>query len=112
MIEMNSESVKKIFDSVGEILIKKNSDYGSASFDLGTVGNMVHLWDKVRRYRSLIEKMNNGEKPNFESIQDTLKDIIGYAVIGLHIIGESTDKEEKFSHGVEFDGFKNILREK
>ena len=41
---------------------------------------MVHLWDKVkdieycRKFR---------EKPNFESIQDTLKDIIGYAIIGI-----------------------------
>ena len=31
---------------------------------------------------------------NFESIEDTLKDIIGYAVIGLHILkAEEKEKE-------------------
>lgn len=47
---------------------------------------MVHLWDKVMRYRTLIENKNKEIKPNFESIEDTLKDIIGYAIIGLLIL--------------------------
>jgi hypothetical protein len=80
---MTKESVDEILNSVGEILIKKNADYGGASFDLGTTGNMVHIWDKTRRYRTLVE---NSGQPNFEGIEDTLKDIIGYAVIGLHIL--------------------------
>ena len=54
-----------------------------ASFDLGLNGNMVHLWDKVVRYRNMVESEAD---PNFESIEDTLRDIIGYAVIGLHIL--------------------------
>lgn len=83
---MNEESIKKITDEMIEILLKKNEDYGGASFDLGLNGNMVHLWDKVRRYRSLVENCN--EKPNFEGLDDTLKDIIGYAIIGLHILGD------------------------
>lgn len=85
---MDKESIKKITDEVTEILLKKNQDYGGASFDLGLNGNMVHLWDKVRRYRSLIEK--NKEKPNFEGLDDTLKDIIGYAIIGLHIFNDES----------------------
>lgn len=80
---MDKDSIKKITDEVTEILLKKNEDYGGASFDLGLNGNMVHLWDKVRRYRSLVEK--NKEEPNFEKLDDTLRDIIGYAIIGLHI---------------------------
>jgi len=83
---MNEESIKKITNEMIEILLKKNEDYGGASFDLGLNGNMVHLWDKVSRYRSLVEKCN--EKPNFEGLDDTLKDIIGYAIIGLHILGD------------------------
>lgn len=50
---------------------------------------MVHLWDKVSRYRHLVE--NTGSKdiaPNFESIEDTLFDIMGYALIGLLILKE------------------------
>lgn len=89
-LKMTEQQVKKITDEVTAILIKKNADYGSASFDLGLNGNMVHLWDKVRRYRSLVENKNN---PNFESVEDTLKDIIGYAIIGLIILEqENTSK--------------------
>jgi len=89
---MDKESIKKITDDVTEILLKKNQDYGGASFDLGLNGNMVHLWDKVKRFRSLVE--NNSKNPNFEGIDDTLKDIIGYAVIGLHILNDETIKDK------------------
>jgi len=82
---MTREDITEITDEIADTLIKKNSDYGNASFDLGLNGNMVHLWDKIKRYRSLVEKSQKGEKPNYESIEDTLKDIIGYAIIGLLI---------------------------
>lgn len=84
--EMTKESINEIFSGMTELLVKKNQDYKGASFDLGTVGNMVHLWDKTVRYRSMVENTMLGKEPNFESIEDTLKDIIGYAVIGLHIL--------------------------
>lgn len=89
---MNEESIKKITDDVTVILLKKNADYGGASFDLGLNGNMVHLWDKVKRYKSLINCDKKG--PNFESLEDTLKDIIGYAIIGLHILNDETIKDK------------------
>ena len=86
---MTEEKVRKISEEVIDVLLKKNAEYGGASFDLGVNGNMVHLWDKVRRYRTLVE---NGVKEkvqlNFESVEDTLKDIIGYAIIGLIILEE------------------------
>lgn len=89
---MNDKSIKKITDDVTAILLKKNQDYGGASFDLGLNGNMVHLWDKVNRFRSLLSK--DSKNPNFESIEDTLKDIIGYAIIGLHILDDETIKDK------------------
>lgn len=85
---MNEESITKLTGEITEILLKKNHDYGGASFDLGLNGNMVHLWDKVSRYRSLISLDNID--PNFESLEDTLKDIIGYAIIGLHILNDKS----------------------
>lgn len=91
-IKMTKESVDEVLNSVAEILVKKNADYGGASFDLGINGNMVHIWDKARRFRSLVEKQMKGEKANFESLEDTLRDIIGYAVIGIHIL--KNDKKE------------------
>jgi len=83
---MKEDKVREITESVIKILIQKNQDYGGASFDLGLIGNMVHIWDKTMRYRSLVEKSLKNETPNFESTEDTLKDIIGYAIIGLLIL--------------------------
>lgn len=86
---MDEKSINRITEEITILLLKKNQDYGGASFDLGLIGNMVHLWDKIKRYRTLIE--NDQKKPNFEQIEDTLKDIIGYSIIGLHIL----EKEKK-----------------
>lgn len=80
---MTRESIQEIFNGMADLLARKNQDYKGASFDLGLNGNMVHLWDKVTRYRNMVE---NSKNPNFESVEDTLYDIIGYAVIGLHIL--------------------------
>ena len=87
---MNPEDIDKIFNEVKKTLIAKNADYGGASFDLGLVGNMVHIHDKESRYRNLIHKAQILPecKPNFESIEDTLKDLIGYCVIGLLILND------------------------
>ncbi|MCP2120574.1 UNVERIFIED_ORG: hypothetical protein J2Y93_000619 [Pantoea agglomerans] len=88
---MTETQIRSITEDIIQILLKKNADYGGASFDLGLNGNMVHLWDKVSRYRTLVEKNNKGESPNFESIEDTLKDIIGYAIIGQIILNNEKD---------------------
>lgn len=85
--ELNEDDLRGLCEKVIKILLAKNQDYGSASFDLGLNGNMVHLWDKVKRYRTLVEKrIEQKNQPNFESIEDTLLDIIGYSLIGLVIL--------------------------
>ncbi len=92
---MTKESIDKCLEEVTETLLKKNADYGSASFDLGLNGNMVHIWDKTRRFRSLVEKaMKGDEAPNYEGIEDTLRDLIGYAVIGLHIFEDERRRND------------------
>ena len=93
---MNKESIEKITAEVTEILLKKNEDYGGASFDLGLNGNMVHLWDKIGRYRSLLRKKESN--PNFESLEDTLKDVIGYAIIGLHILNDENINDKIYGN--------------
>ena len=92
---MQEKEIQQITDEVTKILLKKNEDYGSASFDLGLNGNMVHLWDKIRRYRTLIENEMKDNVPNYETIEDTLKDIIGYAIIGLIISKKQIDEKEQ-----------------
>ena len=92
--EMTKESINGIFNGMSDLLVKNNADYKGASFDLGLNGNMVHLWDKVRRYRNMVENSMQGKEPNFESIRDTLQDIIGYAVIGIHILDAQKKENE------------------
>lgn len=87
---MEEKEIRKILEEVTQLLLLKNQDYGNASFDLGLNGNMVHIYDKANRYKTLIEKMHKGESPNFESIDDTLRDIIGYAIIGLLMLKNDT----------------------
>lgn len=92
---MTETKLRLITEDLIKILLKKNQDYGGASFDLGLNGNMVHLWDKVKRYRNTVENLNRGQKPNFETIEDTLKDIMGYAAIGLLILENNRTQENQ-----------------
>lgn len=75
----------KILGDMADLLKRKNADYGGASMDMGMTGIAVHLHDKERRLVSLLERESRGGAPNFEGINDTLKDMIGYATIGLII---------------------------
>ncbi|MBC6995877.1 DUF1599 domain-containing protein [Lewinella lacunae] len=90
---MTKESIQKITDKLTETLVRKNQDYGGASFDLGMQGNFVHIYDKVSRLRSLVWNKNS---PNFESVEDSLMDLMGYCIIGLHILEqENTSSDEQ-----------------
>lgn len=71
-------------DLLKNTLIKKNRDYGS-SFDksvnkFGWIYVAIELDKKKNRLHSLLK---NKEKPNYESIEDTLLDIAGYCVLSL-----------------------------
>lgn len=94
--KMTKESVRKIFDEMADILVKKNEDYKGASFDLGLSGNFVHIWDKVSRLKHLLDNKQSGKKENFEGMEDTYRDIIGYCVIGLHILYSDKMTDEQF----------------
>ena len=91
--EMTKQSIEKIFAPMVDLLVKKNHDYKGASFDLGLDGNFVHIWDKVSRMRRLIDLREKGEKQNFEGLVDTYHDLIGYCVIGLHIL-QAEERDE------------------
>lgn len=96
---LTREQITSIVGEVTDLLLKKNQDYGSASFDLGINGNMVHIWDKAKRYKTLVEKQlfQKEAEPNFESIRDTLKDIIGYAIIGIVILDKDAQSGNQTS---------------
>jgi hypothetical protein len=76
---MERTELESIYKDMTDMLLKKNQMYGDAVWQLGIDAIYIHLYEKVARLNTL--RANN--TPNhFESIEDTLKDIIGYATIG------------------------------
>lgn len=86
--------VKAVFGEMAELLEKKNASYGGSALKgegiLPLIGNQIRLGDKARRYEHMMaETVEQGGKiPVYfgESIEDTLKDILGYATLGLILI--------------------------
>lgn len=86
--------VKAVFDEMTELLKKKNASYGGSALKgegiLPLIGNQIRLGDKARRYEHMMAETveQGGRIPVYfgESIEDTLKDILGYATLGLILI--------------------------
>lgn len=86
-----------IMQEMSSLLIMKNRDYGDASLRQGIVGNVVHLDDKISRYKNLVwQQIAKGKKPYNEGISDTLRDIIGYGVLGLIILERTVGSGKDF----------------
>jgi hypothetical protein len=85
------EEVHAIVNRVAELVIKKNATYGGAAFINGQDGTVVHLTDKIARFKHIIK---NGAT-DFESAADTLDDIIGYAILGHIMLNEEVADESK-----------------
>lgn len=63
------------------LLTSKHSDYGPDNINAtGLAGIAVRLSDKAARLRHLVLE---NKAPRYESIEDTLKDHLAYALIGL-----------------------------
>lgn len=80
MMELNrSDPGSWTLDYQVELLASKQHDYGHNNIDkFGSNGVRVRLWDKIARYENLV--LRHGTSMN-ESVQDTLKDIVGYCTI-------------------------------
>lgn len=88
--EQKVAEFKKIVEEMANLYEQKNKNYGD-SFgelykELGPTAGLVPLWNKLHRATSLIK----GNKNNFESLEDTFKDLACYAIMNLIAL-----KEEK-----------------
>ena len=81
---------KKYTDHLADILQAKNDAYGDSftkSVDEdGLLVLKIRLGDKFNRISSLIK--NGKFKENDESLEDTLLDMAGYAILGLKYLKE------------------------
>ena len=92
-IKQKSNKFRSIVNEMADLYEKKNSNYGD-SFgqlfeELGPTAGLVPLWNKLHRATSLIK----GNKNNFESLEDTLKDLACYAIMNLIEMKAQKDKK-------------------
>ena len=80
------EAFKRITDSMVDLFIKKNSDYGSSFAStwqkLGPISGITRIADKFNRLCNLVTNPN-GQQIKTESVEDTLLDLANYAVLAL-----------------------------
>lgn len=96
-IKQKSDKFRSIVNEMADLYEKKNSNYGD-SFgqlfeELGPTAGLVPLWNKLHRATSLIK----GDKNNFESLEDTFKDLACYAIMNL--IEMEAQKDKKCENG-------------
>ena len=70
-----------VADEIAELLDQKRADYGTENIKkFGSYGVLVRVSDKVERLINLSCKEG---QVNFESVEDSWKDIAGYAILAL-----------------------------
>ena len=76
-----NEACELVVLDLADLISAKQYDYGKDNIlGVGEQGLVVRLWDKINRLKNLIW---NNQRPKNESVEDTLNDIAGYAIIGL-----------------------------
>ena len=91
---MNEIEFNKIISEMGNILRKKNSDYGGTIDNIsitGLLGVSVRSLDKAVRFYNLV-KTQKEQAVKEESIRDTLIDLANYCIIGVMLIDGTWNK--------------------
>jgi len=85
------ERFRKIQDECYELFKKKNTDYGNAFEDFGTIGILVRMNDKIRRAININEKQIT--LINDENLRDTLVDLHNYCALAIILIDKGKEKK-------------------
>lgn len=82
---------RQIVDEMACLYEKKNANYGDSFSnlyeELGPVVGLVPLHNKLNRATALVKGASN----NFESLEDTFKDLACYAIMNLIAMEEEKD---------------------
>ena len=85
MEEENRQDVISLANEIAELVEKKDKDYNSAFSktlkEYGDVAYFLRIDDKLNRLKSLL--LDNKDAEVNESVEDTLKDIVGYTLLML-----------------------------
>lgn len=87
------DDVRIIYDELMSVLLKKHRDYGPRNIADAPGGPLnglrVRIHDKVARINNLVD---NNSKPQYESLEDSFKDLANYAIIALLVLRDKWDK--------------------
>lgn len=88
------QNVEDTFNELQELLIKKHLDYGPKNISESPGGPInglrVRMHDKLARINNLVDKQMSN--PQYESLEDSFKDMANYAIIGLLVLRNKWDK--------------------
>ena len=80
-VAYDSYGYHDVAEEIASLLDRKRADYGAENIKkFGSQGVLVRVSDKVERLINLSKREGT---PNFESVEDTWKDIAGYAILAL-----------------------------
>lgn len=81
VVDVNYEhALDDLMHEIREMLMKKHADYGAGNLlKHGQVGIIVRLDDKMARLSNFFENKQEF-KVELETVEDTYKDVIGYAL--------------------------------
>ena len=88
------KNIEDTFNELQELLIKKHLDYGPKNISESPGGPInglrVRMHDKLARINNLVDKQVSS--PQYESLEDSFKDMANYAIIGLLVLRDKWDK--------------------
>lgn len=75
------EAFTQICQELTELFIKKHKDYGKENIlEIKELGIAIRITEKLSRIKNI---SNQNRKPQFESLEETWKDIAVYAIIAI-----------------------------
>ena len=81
------DTVRKLLDEAGDLLLRKQLDYGSTNISKAPGGPLnglrVRMHDKIARINNLIDK---GVDPQNESLRDSFIDLLNYSAIAIMVL--------------------------
>jgi len=81
------ESMWRVYDSAGGLLLRKHKDYGPLNVAHSPGGPLnglrVRIWDKVARINNLL---SNNVHPSNESLRDSFIDLMNYSAIAILVL--------------------------
>jgi hypothetical protein len=90
------KNVENTFNELEALLINKHLDYGPKNISQSPGGPInglrVRMHDKIARINNLVDK--GIYNPQYESLEDSFKDLANYAIIGLLVLRQQWDSEK------------------